>query len=68
MVQIAPSKANLTTEQLISRIIMSGEMSRQDHLHLASAMLSYHQITEEERCQINRAFDYLQTGRLKLVD
>lgn len=43
-------------------------MSRQDHLRLTSAILSDNEITEEERRQINRAFDYIQTGRLKLVD
>jgi hypothetical protein len=43
-------------------------MNRQEHLQLTSAILSDYRITDEERRQINRVFDYIQTGRLKLVD
>ncbi|MBD2055500.1 hypothetical protein H6F88_05600 [Oculatella sp. FACHB-28] len=61
-------RSNLTIRQLVDSITTSGKMSRQDHLRLTSAILSDNEITEEERRQINRTFDYIQTGRLKLVD
>lgn len=61
-------RSNLTIRQLVNSITTSGKMSRQDHLRFTSAILSDNEITEEERRQINRAFDYIQTGRLKLVD
>lgn len=53
---------------LIEQIIAVGRMSRQEHLRLTSTILADDKITEEERRQINRIFDYIQTGRLKLVD
>ncbi len=68
MVWTIAQKADLTIKPLIEEIIASGKMSRQQHLQLASAVLADHHITEEERRQINRVFDYVQTGRLKLVD
>ncbi|HEY9648720.1 MAG TPA: hypothetical protein V6C88_20230 [Chroococcidiopsis sp.] len=52
----------------MQRILRSGEISRQDYSQLASAILSDQQIGDEERRQINRVFDYMQIGRLKLVD
>ncbi|HEY9621470.1 MAG TPA: hypothetical protein V6C78_13935 [Crinalium sp.] len=68
MVWTIAQKSDLTIKPLIDEIIASGKMSRQQHLQLASAVLSDHHITEEERRHINRVFDYVQTGRLKLVD
>jgi hypothetical protein len=68
MVWTVQIKSNLTVRQLVDSITASGKMSRQDHLRLTSAILSDNQITEEERRQINRAFDCIQMGRLKLVD
>ncbi|WP_456077469.1 hypothetical protein [Kamptonema formosum] len=53
---------------MIERITSSGKLSRRDHLLLTSALLSDDKITEEQRHQINRIFDYIQIGRLKFVD
>ncbi|NJL40198.1 MAG: hypothetical protein HC840_03115 [Leptolyngbyaceae cyanobacterium RM2_2_4] len=68
MVWTIQTKSNLTIRQIVDSITTSGRMSRQDYLYLTSAILSDCQITEEERRQINRTFDHIQTGRLKLVD
>lgn len=61
-------KPDPTIKQLVDRIIASGQMTRQEHLNLTSTLLSEQRIGEQERIQINRIFDHVQTGRLKLVD
>lgn len=53
---------------LVEQILSAGQISRQEHLQLASTILSDFHITEEERRQINRVFDFIQIGRLKLID
>jgi hypothetical protein len=67
-VWIAEAKSKFVVMPVIEQIIATGYINRQQHLQLASAILSDLKITEEERRQINRVFDYLQTGCLKLVD
>ncbi|HBL13474.1 MAG TPA: hypothetical protein DD379_19165 [Cyanobacteria bacterium UBA11162] len=52
---------------LIDRIFNIGQLSRLEHLQLVSTILSDYKVTDEERSQINRVFDELQIGRLKLV-
>ena len=68
MVLTISKKANLNIAVLIEQIIANGKMNREEHLQLTSTILADDKITTEERCQINRVFDYIQTGRLKLVD
>jgi methyl coenzyme M reductase alpha subunit len=68
MVRISTTKTISTINDIVERIIDSGQISRQEHLQLASAILSDYKITDEERRQINRIFDYIQIGRLKLLD
>jgi hypothetical protein len=68
MVWTVQSKGSTAIPQMVERIIATGHMNRQEHLQLTSAILSDYRITDEERRQINRVFDYIQTGRLKLVD
>lgn len=68
MVWTISKKANLNIAVLIEQIIANGKMNREEHLQLTSTILADDKITTEERCQINRVFDYIQTGRLKLVD
>jgi hypothetical protein len=68
MVWSITHKLNLAIQPIVEQIIASGKMSRQQHLQLASAILADQQLTDEERRLINRVFDYVQTGRLKLTD
>ncbi|MCU0567505.1 MAG: hypothetical protein MUF49_13020 [Oculatellaceae cyanobacterium Prado106] len=69
MVRLAQHKTRLKMiRPTVEQILATGQMSRQDHIHLTSAILSDPQMTDEERRLINRAFDYLQIGRLQLVD
>ena len=64
----SPKKSNLTICQMVDRIVTSGKIARREHLVLTSAILSDDKISEEDRHQINRVFDYLQIGRLKFID
>ena len=62
------NKSNLTISQMVDRIVASGMITRRENLVLTSALLSDDKITEEDRHQINRIFDYIQIGRLKFID
>jgi hypothetical protein len=62
------SQPNPATKQLVERVLTSGQLSRREHLQLVSTILSDYKVTDEERSQINRVFDELQLGRLRLVD
>lgn len=62
------TNAESSIKVVVERVLTLGAMSRQEHLQLTSVILANHKISEEERRQINRVFDYVQTGRLRLVD
>jgi hypothetical protein len=62
------NKSNLTLTQMVDRILASNKIARREHLTLTSAILSDDKISEDERYQINRIFDYIQIGRLKFID
>ncbi|MBD2461698.1 hypothetical protein H6G89_11610 [Oscillatoria sp. FACHB-1407] len=68
MVWTVSGRSSLNVATLVDQIIANGAMNREEHLQLTSAILADHKITEEERRQINRVFDYIQNGRLRLVD
>ncbi len=68
MMWTAQRTQSWTVKHLVEQILAQGKMSRQEHLQLTSAILSDCKITDEERRQVNRIFDYVQTGRLQLVD
>ena len=65
---ITQSSSNLATPILVERILTSGQLNRWEYLSLMSAMLSNQDLSESDRHQINRIFDYVQTGRLKLIN
>ena len=62
------SKPNSAIHQLVDRILAGGEMTRQEHLRLTSILLAEQKLADSDRNKINRIFDYIQTGRLKLID
>jgi hypothetical protein len=68
MVWTVQPKSGIVIQQIVEQIIAAGQINRQEHLQLTSAILSDYRVTDEERRQINRVFDYIQIGRLKLVD
>lgn len=60
--------SNLNIHKIVERILVSGHLSRQEYVHLITTMLSDYQITDEERPQLNRVFDSIQSGQIKFVD
>ncbi len=65
---LTQNQSQSTLTQLLDRILTSGELDRSDYLKLMSAILSDHQISDDQRNEINRIFDYVQTGRFTLID
>lgn len=61
-------QAKLEFEQIANRIIASEKMSRQDYTIISSFVTKNGYLNEAGRRLINRIFDYIQTGRMKLVD
>lgn len=61
-------QSNLNIQLLVEKILSEGKLSRQEYLQMTRAILSDYNVTEEESRQINRIFDDVQTGSLKLVD
>ncbi|MEB3827612.1 hypothetical protein [Phormidium sp. CCY1219] len=67
MARATSNKPTFTIHQLIERILENREISRKEHIQLATAMLSGKQITDEDRRHMNRIFDSIQAGRVKIV-
>lgn len=65
---LSQNQSNPTLTQLLDRILTSGQLDRSEYLKLMSAILSDSQITDAQRNEINRIFDYVQTGRFTLID
>lgn len=57
-----------TLKPIMERIFQTGQLSRQEHLQLVTTFLSDYKVTDDDRSQINRIFDDLQIGRLKIID
>jgi hypothetical protein len=55
-------------EQMVSRITSSGKISRADQQQFMTAMLSRKTIGSREEVLINRIFELLRAGRLRVVD
>jgi hypothetical protein len=62
------TESELALKKFVDKILIFGKMSRQDHIVLTATVTAHGDIGEVERRQINRIFDRLQTGQLKLVD
>ncbi len=68
MYKTVNSQAEIGVKPIVDRILSSGRMSRQDHTLLTSTVLANGDINDIDRRQINRVFDHVQTGQLKLMD
>ncbi|MBW4642338.1 MAG: hypothetical protein KME23_04855 [Goleter apudmare HA4340-LM2] len=62
------NKTEIAVKKIVDRILLLGRMSRQDHTLLTSTVFNHGELSDEERRQINRIFDRIQTGQLQLVD
>jgi hypothetical protein len=59
---------SVNVQQLADNIIASGKISRVDQQKLMSALLSRNTISKSDMALINRIFDLLRVGRLRVVD
>jgi hypothetical protein len=53
--------------EMVGRFISARQISHREYHQLCAAILSDNQIDEDERTQINRLFDAIQSGQLKVV-
>ncbi len=62
MISQIPTSDSL--EQIVNRILSSRQITRRDQFHL----LSLQSLTSQEQALINRLFDRLRMGFVKVVD
>jgi hypothetical protein len=55
-------------EQMVQKITSSGRISRADQQQFMSALLSQKSLGSAEQVLINRVFELLRAGRLRVVD
>lgn len=55
-------------DQVIDRIFSTRRITRDDQTRFMQALLSKSTLTESEQSQINRVFDALRSGLIKVVD
>ncbi|MEM8808301.1 MAG: hypothetical protein AAGF01_19955 [Cyanobacteria bacterium P01_G01_bin.38] len=65
---ISSTPSGNQTQMLVQKIKQTGQLSRQDHLTLSSWLLSAFELSAVERSQINRIFDDIRNGQIKLMD
>lgn len=68
MAGIIHSQFSQTLKPIVERTLNIGQLSHLEYLQLVTTFLSDYKVSDEERSQINRIFDDLQTGQLKIVD
>ncbi|MCT7984628.1 hypothetical protein NG796_15115 [Laspinema sp. A4] len=62
-----PIKPIFTIHQMIEGILEINEITTQEHLQIANILLSGKNITDEDRKQINRIFELIQSDRIKII-
>ena len=55
-------------EQMVNQITACGKISRADQQQFMSALLSQKSLSQTEQALINRVFELLRRGRLRVVD
>jgi DNA-binding response OmpR family regulator len=62
----------MSIEEVVSRLIRSGKMSRKGYTHLSRAIFnatfSQRTLTEQEYNQLNLVFSYIHAGKIKIID
>jgi hypothetical protein len=55
-------------EQMVGKIIACGKITRKDQRQFMSTLLSQQTINQAEHDLINKVFELLRAGRLRIVD
>ncbi|NER37280.1 MAG: hypothetical protein F6J93_25490 [Oscillatoria sp. SIO1A7] len=58
----------LLLEQIISQIFIRKQISRLDQQVLMSALLARNSISDQDQSQLNRVFDGIQRGLIRVVE
>jgi uncharacterized membrane protein YebE (DUF533 family) len=62
------SESTVNVTQFVDNLILSRQISGKEYNQLAAAILADGEIDEEERYQINRLFDAIQSGQVKIIN
>jgi uncharacterized membrane protein YebE (DUF533 family) len=62
------SQTTLNVTQFVEKVIVSRQITYRQYHQLSAAILADGKVDEEERRQINRLFDAIQRGYVKIVD
>ncbi|MBL1176135.1 hypothetical protein [Pantanalinema sp. GBBB05] len=62
------AKANYVVKQLVNRVLVAKQVTREEHLQLTSSLLSEQRVTDDDRHQISHILDEIRLGRLKVID
>lgn len=68
MMSAQTSKPKSLVEQVIERIFFDRQITKADQNLLMSSLLSKKSLSDNDEKQINRVFDALQRGLLRVVD
>jgi uncharacterized membrane protein YebE (DUF533 family) len=61
-------KLTVDVSRLVEKIILSRQISYQQYHQLSAAIMADGRVDEEERYQINRLFDAIQSGQVRIVN
>lgn len=61
------SASTMNVAQFVERLILSRQISQKQYHQLSVAILADGKIDEEERYLINRLFDAIQAGQVKII-
>lgn len=61
-------KLTVDVSIVVEKIILSRQISYQQYHQLSAAILADGKVDEEERHQINRLFDAIQAGRVRIAN
>lgn len=62
------NQTTLNVTQFVEKIIASRRISNRQYHQLSAAILADGEIDDEERYQINRLFDAIQSGQVKIIN
>jgi hypothetical protein len=61
-------QSTIDVAQFVGKLISSRQISRRQYEQLSAAILADGKIDQEELRQINRLFDAIRAGQLRIVD
>lgn len=57
----------MNVSQFVEQLILSRQINQRQYSQLSAAILADGKVDEEERRQINRLFDAIQAGQVRIV-